>query len=118
MQSMRTVFPAFSLLAALALGGPVRLAAAALPAGAPGPGASHPADDRPGQTGFLDIESDPPAKITIDDSETGKVTPQHLELPAGHHKLTLVTKDGAHKRTLGFNIQAGQTTKLTLHLSS
>ncbi len=109
---MRTVFPAFSLVAALALGAIHQPAHAATAAGSHG---------RPHgtQTGFLDIESDPPAKISIDDSDTGKFTPQpHLELPAGHHKVTLVTKDGSHKRTLGFNIQPGETTKLTLHLSS
>ena len=70
-------------------------------------------------TGFLDIESDPPAKITIDDADTGKTTPQpHLELPEGHHRITLLTKDGAHKKTIGFSVKAGETTKLTLHLSS
>jgi hypothetical protein len=69
--------------------------------------------------GFLDIQSDPAAKITIDDMDTGKMTPQpHLELPEGHHRLTLVTADGAHKKTIGFSIKAGETTKLTLHLSS
>ena len=46
------------------------------------------------------------------------MTPQpHLELPAGHHKLTLVTLDGARKRTIGFNVEPGQTTTLTIHLS-
>ena len=70
-------------------------------------------------TGFLEVSSDPPAHITVDDADTGKVTPQsHLELKAGHHKLTLVTLDGSRRRTLGFNIEAGQTTKLAIHLSS
>jgi hypothetical protein len=70
-------------------------------------------------SGFLDVASDPPAKIAIDGAETGKVTPQdHLELKAGHHKLTLVTLDGAHSRTIGFTVEAGQTTKLTVHLAS
>jgi hypothetical protein len=71
------------------------------------------------ETGFLDISSDPPAKIKIDDADTGKVTPQpHIELKVGHHRLTLETPDGAHKRSIGFNIEAGKTTKLTLHLAS
>jgi hypothetical protein len=69
-------------------------------------------------TGFLDVSSDPPAKIIIDDADTGKVTPQpHLALKAGHHRLTLVTLDGAHKRTLGFTLEAGETRKFTIHLS-
>ncbi len=78
------------------------------------------AADRLGQTdtGFLNVGSDPPARVIIDDADTKTVTPQpHLELPAGHHRLTLVTLDGARKRTLGFNVEPGQTTTLTIHLS-
>jgi hypothetical protein len=81
--------------------------------------ATSPAD-RAGQTdsGTLDVASDPPARIVIDDADTKTVTPQlHVELKAGHHKLTLITLDGARRRTIGFNIEAGQTTKLTIHLS-
>jgi hypothetical protein len=76
--------------------------------------------DRPAQndSGFLQVASDPPAHVLIDDADTKTVTPQgHLELRAGHHKLTLVTLDGARKRTIGFNIESGQTTTLTIHLS-
>ena len=70
-------------------------------------------------TGYLNVASDPPAEIFIDDADTGKVTPQgKLELASGHHKLTLVTKDNAHKRTIGFRINAGETTKLTIHLAT
>jgi hypothetical protein len=70
-------------------------------------------------TGWLDVASDPSAEILVDDVDTNKATPQtHMPLDAGHHKLTLVTKDGAHKRSIGFNVTAGQTTKLTIHLSS
>jgi hypothetical protein len=70
-------------------------------------------------TGYLDVTSDPPAKVLVDDVDTGKTTPaQHLPLKAGHHKLTLVTPDGAHKRTIGFTIDPGQTTKLSIHLAS
>jgi hypothetical protein len=77
-------------------------------------GAARPAsaDDM----GFLDISSDPPdAKILIDDGDVGQTTPQHhLPVHAGHHRLTLVTKDGAHKRSVGITVDAGQTKKLTL----
>jgi hypothetical protein len=70
-------------------------------------------------TGYLDVASDPPAEIFIDDGDTGKVTPQpKLTLPAGHHRLTLVTSDNARKRTIGFRITAGETTKLTIHLAA
>jgi hypothetical protein len=70
-------------------------------------------------TGYLDVSSDPPARVHIDDADTGKTTPvQHLPLKAGHHKLLLVTADGAHKRTIGFTVEAGQTTKLSIHLTS
>jgi hypothetical protein len=109
---MRTVFPALSLATVLALGALHPLAQAAT-------GASRGEAPHDLLVGVLDIESDPPAKIKIDDKDTGKITPEHhLELTVGHHKLTLETKDGAHKRSLGFNIQAGAITKLTLHLSS
>jgi hypothetical protein len=77
-------------------------------------------EDRAGQsdTGFLEVASEPPSRIVIDDTDTNTVTPQpHVELKVGHHKLTLVTLDGSRKRTIGFNIEAGQTTKLTIHLS-
>ncbi len=75
------------------------------------------ADDA--QTGWLDVASDPPAEILVDEVDTSKMTPQtHMALKVGHHKLTLVTKDGAHQRSIGFTVTAGQTTKLTIHLSS
>jgi hypothetical protein len=68
--------------------------------------------------GYLDVSSDPPAKIVIDELDTGKTTPyEHLALKAGRHKLTLTTADGGRKRTLGFTIDAGQTTKLSVHLA-
>jgi len=69
-------------------------------------------------TGTLEVSSDPPAHVFIDDVDTKTVTPQpRLELKAGHHKLTLVTLDGSRKRSLGFNVEIGQTTKLSIHLS-
>jgi hypothetical protein len=104
---MRTLLTMATLVGAL-LGGHVAQGAAAM-AG------------RAAQTdmGFLDVSSDPPARVLIDEVDTKTVTPQpHLELQAGHHKLTLVTLDGTRKRTLGFNVEAGQTTKLAIHLSS
>jgi hypothetical protein len=80
---------------------------------APGAGPSQ------GERGYLDIASDPPAKIVIDGADTGKTTPQHrLELPVGHHKLTLVTLDGKHQRSIGFAVERGQTTQLSVHLAS
>ena len=69
-------------------------------------------------TGFLDVTSEPPARILIDDADVGQSTPQHrLPVRAGHHKLTLVTSDGARMLTIGFTVEAGQTKKLTLYLA-
>jgi hypothetical protein len=87
---------------------------AARATGTPSPG------EQPAETGFLSVESDPPATILIDEAETGKVTPQiHLELKVGRHQLTLVsTRDKSRKRSIRFNIEAGKTTKLTFHLTS
>jgi hypothetical protein len=85
--------------------------------------AAHAAADVAGRAeqkdaGFLDIGSDPPARVIIDDADTKTVTPQpHLELAAGHHTLTLVTLDGARRRTIGFKVEPGKTTKLTILLS-
>ncbi len=68
---------------------------------------------------FLDVASDPPAHILIDDTDTGKTTPQsRLVLSAGHHVLTLITSDGAHKRTIGFTVNAGQTKTFKIHFAS
>jgi hypothetical protein len=69
-------------------------------------------------TGFLNVGSTPAAHVIIDDADTKTVTPQpHLELKVGHHTLTLVTLDGARKRTLGFKVEPGQTTTLTIVLT-
>ena len=69
--------------------------------------------------GFLDVSSEPSgAKILIDDADLGQTTPQHhLPVRVGHHRLTLVTSDAAHKLTVGFTVEAGQTKKLTLYLA-
>jgi hypothetical protein len=69
--------------------------------------------------GFLDVSSEPSgAKILIDDADLGQTTPQHhLPVRVGHHRLTLITTDGAHKLTVGFTVDGGQTKKLTLYLA-
>ncbi|WP_394823505.1 PEGA domain-containing protein [Pendulispora albinea] len=72
-----------------------------------------------GSGGFLTVSSVPPAKIFVDEQDMGRTTPvENLPLPAGDHKLTLVsvTNNGALKRSLGFTITAGQTTRLKINL--
>jgi hypothetical protein len=108
----------FRVWAAVALLGAIASPHPAAARSRSAPCRSRAADPR-ADVGFLDVSSDPPAKILVDDADTGKVTPQpRLELKAGHHKLTLITLDGARKRTLGFNVEAGRTTKLSMHLAS
>jgi hypothetical protein len=105
---------AFGLLVAVAASRPASSAPRSFGAGAE----RRPAPAQ-GERGFLDIVSDPPAKIVVDGADTGKTTPQHrLELSVGHHKLTLITLDGAHQRSVGFTIDRGQTTQLAFHLAS
>ena len=71
------------------------------------------------ETAFLDVASEPAAGIVIDETDTGKTTPQQrMPLTAGHHVLTLVTPDGAHKRTIGFSVEAGQTKTFKIHFAS
>jgi hypothetical protein len=71
-----------------------------------------------GDKGVLEVDSDPPAAVWIDDGDTGKLTPARLDLAVGHHALTLVSpRDPTRRRTIGFAIDAGKTTKLTLHLT-
>ena len=94
--------------------------AAQLLAGVAAFGRSLAVTDRAADTdmGFLDVSSEPSAaKILIDDADIGQTTPQHhLPVRAGHHRLTLVTSDGARKLAVGFSVEAGQTKKLTLYL--
>jgi hypothetical protein len=66
--------------------------------------------------GVLDIRSDPPARIVIDDKDTGKITPDQVSLKPGHHSLRLVTPDGKLRRTIGFTVEANQVTRLSIHL--
>ncbi|HEV3189862.1 MAG TPA: PEGA domain-containing protein [Polyangiaceae bacterium] len=92
---------------------------AALVGGSGRAAAAEPIPASETDVGYLDIASDPPAKVLIDDADTGKVTPQtHFAVKAGHHKLTLVTLDGARTRSFGFTVEAGQTRKFTVHLAS
>ena len=70
-----------------------------------------------GDTGFLSVVSTPPAKVFVDDKDTGLTTPVvKKELPAGPHRLTLVSADGSVKRSLGFTINAGKETKLSVNM--
>jgi hypothetical protein len=70
-----------------------------------------------GEPGWLDISSDPAAEVFVDDQDTGTVTPQHhIALPAGHHNLKLVTTDGSRQRKIGFKVESGKGTTLTIHL--
>ena len=86
--------------------------------GAPPAVASSAAAPQDGETAFLDVASDPPAKIVIDDVDTAKVTPEpKLAVKPGHHKLPLITLDNARRRTLGFTVAAGETRKFTVHLA-
>jgi hypothetical protein len=77
-------------------------------------GAGGAADD----SGTLDLRSDPVARVTIDEKDTGQVTPAAIPLKAGHHKLLLVTLDGKRQRAIGFTIETHQTTHLSIHLSA
>lgn len=69
------------------------------------------------ERGSLSVTSQPAARVLIDDRDTGQTTPlAGYALPAGAHRLTLVTLDGRQKRTLGITIKAGATTKLHVSL--
>jgi hypothetical protein len=64
--------------------------------------------------GWLDVASDPPAEIFIDEADTKLMTPQkHMPLAAGHHSLRLLAPDGKHSK-IGFSVAAGKTTSLTM----
>ena len=67
------------------------------------------------EVGYLTVSSVPPAKVFIDDFDTGRTTPiDQLALPPGNHRLRL--EAGALKRALGFKITAGATTRLKINL--
>lgn len=115
MEVMRAVAFALSVVATWPAASPVRTGAVSALGAIAGPHTDAGAETG---TGFLDVSSDPPAKILIDDADTGKVTPQpHLELKVGHHKLTLARLDGGRSRTFGFQVESGQTRKFTVHLA-
>jgi hypothetical protein len=50
--------------------------------------------DRPDQRGFIDVHCIPSAAIRLDGRNTGHSTPHTFEVPAGPHRVTLVTETG------------------------
>jgi hypothetical protein len=75
---------------------------------------SAPAEDP--KVGYLTVTSTPPARVFIDDVDTNATTPlEHHALPAGRHKLILVSADGK-KRALGVVISAGQEKRVNVAL--
>ncbi|MGE0401887.1 MAG: PEGA domain-containing protein, partial [Kofleriaceae bacterium] len=66
-----------------------------------------------GGEGTLMISSKPPCEIWIDGNSTGLMTPQRaIPLSAGKHKITLVSPDKAHKKTIAVEITADKPTKV------
>ena len=66
-----------------------------------------------GGNGVLMISSKPPCEIWVDGASTGLMTPQRaMSLPAGKHKITLVSSDKAHKKTIAVEITADKSTKV------
>ena len=60
------------------------------------PASAQVAQQPKGEVGYLSVTSEPAAKVFVDDVDTKLTTPvAHFELKAGHHKLTLVSVDGA-----------------------
>ena len=63
--------------------------------------------------GVLMISSKPPCEIWVDGASTGLMTPQRaMSLPVGKHKITLVSPDKAHKKTIAVEIAADKPTKV------
>jgi hypothetical protein len=100
------------LLAASAVMATLLLGAS--PTVAQGPPLPPPVDPR--VMGTLIVESDPPAEIVMDREITGLWTPQVMGLRPGHHTVTLVRRE-RRPSTYGFTIEAGKTTRLTIHLA-
>jgi hypothetical protein len=75
-----------------------------------------------GDGGFVSINSRPPALVSITNEKGAELklgnTPvaKHA-LPAGSYKVTFVSHDGKHRRTLGFTVRSGQHTKLQVSLA-
>ncbi len=113
MGSLRTMLVCAAVLAsALAVAAPSG-ARVDVRSGAP---LASPGDAPSGDTGFLTVTSVPPAKLLVDDVDTGKVTPvTRLPLPVGKHRVTLVSDTGA-KRSLGVNIAKGEESRLKVTL--
>jgi hypothetical protein len=67
--------------------------------------------------GLLMISSKPPTEIIVDGKATGLMTPQRaMKLPAGKHKITLVSPDKAHKKTIAVEITPDKPTKVIQNL--
>jgi len=65
--------------------------------------------------GYLQLTSKPPAKVLIDGSDTGKMTPvSGLAVAPGKHKITFIINDD--KFTYPVNVTAGQTVVLSKDL--
>ena len=71
-----------------------------------------------GQKGYLQVFSQPSARVLVDGQDTGKSTPlgggSRLELTPGKHKITLVVGDD--KTTLTETIVAGKTNVLSKNM--
>ncbi|MFN0252393.1 MAG: PEGA domain-containing protein [Kofleriaceae bacterium] len=70
-----------------------------------------------GGEGVLMISSKPPCEILVNGKATGLMTPQRaMKLPAGKHKITLVSPDKAHKKTIAVEITPDKPTKVIQNL--
>ena len=62
--------------------------------------------------GSLDVASRPLATVYVDGKKRGRTPVRGLKLPAGRHRLTLVTADG-RKKTRTVTVRRGRATRLT-----
>jgi hypothetical protein len=69
-----------------------------------------------GDVGYLTLACEPVANASIDGQAKGLTPLTKLALPVGAHQITLVSQDGKLKRTLGFKIVKGETTRLNVSL--
>ncbi len=78
----------------------------------------HPPAEAPSaDSGYLTVTSEPPARLFVDDVDTGSVTPVvRYAVKAGRHKVTLVSLDGKMRRSLGIVVAAGKEQKLNVNL--
>ncbi len=71
----------------------------------------------PGQRGWLDLETVPPAKVFIDGEDIGEETPLYAwPLAAGKHRVRLVAERDGIDRDIEVTIAAGMTTIVRLRL--